>query len=108
MNREQYMRMTPEAASAVRRLMGTAEQQIKRDDLVPAITWIFNRKGEASNPGPMLGLIERARALESTWVELCSDGDLIVYDGLPSELSAQYHDHVLDFREGGFEFVAAE
>jgi hypothetical protein len=99
------MRMTLDAASEVRRLMGTAEQQIKRDDLVPAISWIFNREGEASNPGPMLGLIERARALESNWVELCSDGDLIIYDGLPPELSAQYQNHTLDFRGGRFEFV---
>jgi hypothetical protein len=99
--------MTPEAVSAVRRLMRTVEQQIKRDNLVPAITWIFNREGEASNPGPMLGLIERARALESNWVELCSEGELIVYDGLPPELSAQYQNHLLDFRVGRFEFVTA-
>jgi hypothetical protein len=99
--------MTPEAVSAVRRLMRTVEQQIKRDNLVPAITWIFNREGEASNPGPMLGLIERARTLESNWVELCSEGELIVYDGLPPELSAQYQNHLLDFRVGRFEFVTA-
>ena len=99
------MRMTPEAGLAVRRLMGTAERQVKENDLVPAIAWIFNREGEASNPGPMLGLIERARALDSNWVELCSDGELIVYDGLPLELSTQYQDHILDFRGGRFEFV---
>lgn len=99
------MRMTPEAASAVRRFMSTAQEQIRRDNLVPAICWIFNRVGQASNPGPALGLIEHARAMQHNWVELCSEGELIVYDGLPSDMSARYRDHILDFQGGKFEFV---
>jgi hypothetical protein len=102
------MRMTYEAASEVRRLLSTAEEQIRKDNLVPAICWIFNRVGQASDPGPALGLIERARALQHNWAELCSEGELIVYDGLPPDLSAQYREHILDFRGGKFEFVTEQ
>ncbi len=99
------MQISSRAVAKIHELLASEREYIESNDLVPIISWIFNREGEEDNPGPVLGLIERSRVAGHE-TEGYSDSGLVVYNGLPDDLRMRFRHHVLDCDERAFEFIA--
>jgi hypothetical protein len=96
------MRMSARAEAKIREILQEEAEMIAQENYVPAIGWIFNRRGNEDDPGPTLCFFERSRVERMQPYE---DTELLIYDSLPQWLADAVQGAVLDLVEGNFNFV---
>lgn len=96
------MRMTRRAEDQLTEILASEKKYLEANEFVPLIGWVFNRKGENEDPGPVLGFMERSRVVNMQPYETRG---LLIYDGLPEHMSRFFENCELDLIEGNFNFV---
>lgn len=96
------MRISSRVADQIKKILAEEAQTIEEENYVPAIGWLFNRRGDESDPGPTLCFFERSRVKE---LQPYEGTDLLIYDSMPQEMSEFLVDCELDLIDGNFNFV---